>query len=176
MAEIGFAGSLIILALVMLAVRGYLREALCWGGGMLLALGVVLVLKQLMAHDPAFPHFPSGHVALAVTFYGGLALVLFRQELPPTPGRPLLVLAILGAIALAEGVSRMVLTEHGWLDVAGGFVVGLGGLAVAGNPWAWEPIGRRDRIWVGGTLLVASPFSWLIYPYIDPWIRHIAGV
>ncbi len=176
LAEIGFAGSLILLALAMLAVRGHLRVALCWGGGMLLGLGTVLILKRLMADDPELPHFPSGHVALAVTFYGGLALVLLRQEIPPTPWRPLLLLAILGAIALAEGGSRMVLTEHGWEDVIGGFLVGLGGLAGTGNPWAWEPIGRRDRLWVGGTLLVALPFSWLIYPHINPWIRHLAGV
>ena len=175
-AEIGFAGSLIMLALVMLAVRGHLRVALCWGSGMLLGLGAVLIIKRLMAHDPELSHFPSGHVALAVTFYGGLALVLFRDELPSTPWRPLFFLAILGAIALAEGISRMVLTEHGWMDVVGGFLIGVGGLAVAGNPWAWESIGRRDRLWVAGALLVALPFSWLLYPHINPWIRHFAGV
>jgi membrane-associated phospholipid phosphatase len=175
-AEIGFAGSLIMLALVMLAVRGHLRVTLCWGGGMLLGLGAVLIIKRLMAHDPELPHFPSGHVALAVTFYGGLALVLFREELPPLPWRPLFFIAILGAVALAEGISRLVLTEHGWMDVVGGFFVGIGGLVVTGNPWAWESIGRRDRLWVGGTLLVALPFSWMIYPHLNPWIRYFAGV
>lgn len=174
-AEIGFAGSLIMLALVMLAVRGHLRVALCWGSGMLLGLGTVLIIKRLMVHDPELPHFPSGHVALAVTFYGGLALLLLRDELP-SPWRPLFFLAILGAIALAEGISRMVLTEHGWMDVIGGFLIGLGGLAAAGNPWAWAPIGRRDRLWLGGTLMVALPFSWLLYPHINPWIRNLAGV
>lgn len=175
-AEIGFAGSLIMLALVMLAARGHPRVALCWGGGMLLGLGAVLIIKRLMVHDPELPHFPSGHVALAVTFYGGLALVLFRQEFPPTPWRPVLFLAILGAIGLAQGISRMVLTEHGWIDVTGGFVVGVCGLAVAGNPWAWESMDRRDRLWLAGALLTAMPFSWLLYPQINPWIRYIAGV
>jgi membrane-associated phospholipid phosphatase len=175
-AEIGFAGSLIMLALIMLAACGHLRVVLCWGCGMLLGLGVVLVIKRLMGQDPELSHFPSGHVALAVTFYGGLALILLRDELPSTPWRPLLLLAILGAVGLAEGISRMVLTEHGWMDVVGGFLIGLCGLAVTGNPWAWEPIGRRDRLWVGGTLLVALPFSWLLYPHINPWIRDLAGV
>jgi hypothetical protein len=83
---------------------------------------------------------------------------------------------MLGAIALAEGISRMVLTEHRWMDVIGGLFIGLGGLAVTGNPWAWESIARRDRLWVAGALVVAMPFSWLLYPHVDPWIRHIAGV
>jgi len=175
-ADIGFAASLIMLALVMLAARGHLRIALCWGSGMLLGLGTVLIIKRSMPYEPDWSQFPSGHVALAVTFHGGLALVLLRQELPPTPWRPLLFLAILGVIALAQGISRVVLTEHDWIDVAGGFLVGVGGLTVAGNPWAWEPIGREDRLWVAGALLVALPFSWLLYPHLNPWIRHIAGV
>jgi membrane-associated phospholipid phosphatase len=174
-ADIGFAGSLIVLALAMLAARGHLRVAFCWGAGMLLGLGAVLMIRLLTVDDPDLWHFPSGHVVLAVTFYGGLALVLFRQEFP-TPWRPLFFFAILGAIALAQGISRMVLTEHGWMDVIGGFLFGLGGLTAAGNPWAWEPIGRKDRLWVAGTLLAAMPFSWLLYPHIDPWMRHFAGV
>ena len=109
-AEIGFAASLIVLALAVLALRGHWRVAACWGSGIVLGLGVVLALKWSMALGPERPHFPSGHVALAVTFYGGLALVLVRQELPALPWRPFLVLAILAAIALAEGISRMALT------------------------------------------------------------------
>ena len=175
-ADIGFAGSLIMLALVLLTVRGHLRLALLWGTGMLLGLGAVLIIKRLMAHDPEWSHFPSGHVALAVTFYGGLALVLFRDELRLTPWRPLFFLAILSAIALAEGISRMVLAEHDWVDVVGGYLIGVGGLAVAGNPWAWESTGRIDRLWLAGALMVALPFSWLLYPHINPWIRHFAGV
>lgn len=176
LAEIGFAGSLIMLALIMLMVRGHLRAGLCWGSGMLLGLGAVLIIKRSMAHDPEWSHFPSGHVALAVTFYGGLCLILFRDELPSTPWRPLFFLAMLGPIALAEGISRMVLTDHTWIDVVGGFLISACGLAVTGNPWAWQSIGRRDRLWVAGALLTAIPFSWLLYPVINPWIRHIAGV
>jgi membrane-associated phospholipid phosphatase len=175
-AEIGFAGPLVMSALVVLAVRAHLRVALCWGFGMLLGLGAVLILKHSLADDPELRHFPSGHVALAVTFYGGLALLLVRDELPVTPWRPVFFLAILGSIALAQGISRMALTEHGWVDVIGGFLIGLAGLAMAGNPWSWASIGRDDRLWVGGTLLVALPFSAMIYPHIDPWIRQLAGV
>jgi membrane-associated phospholipid phosphatase len=175
-ADIGFAGLLIGLALAVLSLRGHLRIALCWGGGMLLGLGAVLVLKRMMANDPALPHFPSGHVALAVTFYGGLALILLRDELPSTPWRSLSFLAIIGAIALAQGISRVMLTEHGWIDVVGGFLVGIVGLAATGNPWAWGSIGRRDRAWLAGALLTAMPVTWLVHPHIDPWIRQFAGV
>ena len=94
----------------------------------------------------------------------------------PTPWRSLFFLAIFAAIALAVGLSRVVLTEHEWLDVAGGFLIGVGGLVAAGNPWAWEPTSRIDRLWLAGALLVALPFSWLLYPHINPWIRHFAGV
>ncbi|MCW5732776.1 MAG: phosphatase PAP2 family protein [Enhydrobacter sp.] len=175
-ADIGFVGPLIMLALVMLTLRGHLRMALCWGGGMLLGLAAVLIIKRSMTHDPDWWHFPSGHVALAVTFYGGLALLLVRDELRATPWRPLLFLAILGVIALAEGISRVALTEHGWMDVVGGFAVGVGGLTAAGNTWAWETTGRIDRLWVAGSLIVALPFSWLLHPHVNPWIRHLAGV
>ena len=175
-ADIGFAGSLIMVALVMLTVRGHLRVALCWGSGMLLGLGVVLIIKRLMAHDAELLHFPSGHVALAVTFYGGLAFVLIRDEVPATPWRPMVFCAILAAIGSAVGTSRVVLTEHGWIDVVGGFLIGVGGLVAAGNSWGWGPISRVDRLWLAGALLVALPFSWLLYPHVDPWIRHLAGV
>src|SRR4051794_21312908 len=102
LADIGFAGSLIVVALAVLAVRGHLRVAVCWGAGMLLALGAVVLIKRLTAGNPDLPHFPSGHVTLAVAFYGGLALVLCRDELPPAPWRPLVLLAVLAAIGLAE--------------------------------------------------------------------------
>jgi membrane-associated phospholipid phosphatase len=176
LAEIGFAGPLIILALATLSVRGHPRVAVHWGCGILLGLGAVVLSKWSMADDPVWHRFPSGHVALAVTFYGGLVLVLFRDEVPPTSRRPLIFLTVLAAIALAEGISRMVLTEHDWRDVVGGFLAALCGLAVTGNPWTWEPIGRRDRFWTAGTLLVALPIAWVIYPHINPLLRHIAGV
>lgn len=176
LADIGFVGLLIMVALITLAARGYLREALCWGAGMLLGLGTVLIIKRFMADDLDLPHFPSGHVALAVTFYGGLALALTRQQRPLSSWWPLYFVAMMGAIGLAEGISRVVLTEHNWLDTLGGLLIGAVGLVLAGNPWAWGPIGRRDQVWLGGTLIVALPFSWLIYPLVNPWLRRIAGV
>jgi membrane-associated phospholipid phosphatase len=176
LADIGFAGSLIVLALAILAMGGHLRVALCWGSGMLLALVVVLAVKSTMVNDRSFPHFPSGHVALAVTFYGGLVLVLLRDEVPPGWWRPLLFFLILCAIGGIQGLSRVTLTEHGWVDVAGGLVAGIGGLVVTGNPRAWTSIARRDRIWLAGALVAAIPLNCMIYPHIDPLIRRAAGV
>lgn len=176
LADIGFAATLILLALLVLSVRGHARVALCWGSGMLLGLGVTLVIKRLMAHDLGLPHFPSGHVALAVTFYGGLALVLFRDEFHDTPWRSAILLAILAAVAFTQGISRVVLTEHDWIDVAGGFAIGVAALALTGNPLAWKPIDRKDRLWLAGVLLTALPFAGLLHPLIDPSIRTVAGV
>ena len=175
LAEIGFAGLPIVLALITLTVRGHLCEALCWGGGMLLGLGAVLIIKRLMADATELAHFPSGHVALAVTFNGCLAFVLFGPKMSPR-WRSLCILAIMGAIAVAEEISRMILTEHGWLGIAGGFLVGICGLAAAGSPWAWGAIGRKDRVCLGGTLLAGLPFGWLIAPHVSPWMRRVAGV
>jgi membrane-associated phospholipid phosphatase len=170
-ADIGYAGPLMLLALAVLLLRGHLRLALSWGVGIVAALGMTVMLKWILAGDPVLSHFPSGHVVLAVVFYGGLTLILLPNSLRWTS-----LLLVLGAVAFAEGVSRIALTEHGWLDVAGGFIVGLSGLVLTGNPWSWSVVTARDRMWLTGTLATAMPFASMAHSDIDPWIRGIAGV
>jgi len=178
MAEVGFALLLIALALAVLAMRGHARLALSWGSGIFAALGFALLLKHLTPGDAEMRHFPSGHVTLAVAFYGGLGLLFFQRA--SARGQPsggaLIVLFILGAVALAEGASRVSLTEHSWLDVAGGFVIGMSALALTGNPWTWNTLTAKDRLWLIGALLAALPFAWLVYAEFDPVIREFAGV
>ena len=99
-----------------------------------------------------------------------------RDELPATPWRAVFFVVVLGAIALVDGISRVTLTEHVWIDVLGGFVVGIAGLLLTGNPWGWKAIGRRDRVWLAGALVTAMPFNWLVYPHLDSWIRGFVGV
>jgi membrane-associated phospholipid phosphatase len=171
MAEIGFAASLIVVALAVLWARGHSRLVLCWGAGMTAALAVGMLFKWTMADDAFVPHFPSGHVVLAVVFYGGLILLLL-----PRSAALATVLLVLGGVALAQGMSRVVLTEHGWMDVAGGFVIGLSGLTLTGNPWSWSGITGQDRLWLGASLAAGAPFAWVAYPDVDPLIRGLAGV
>lgn len=171
MAEIGFAGTMIVLALAVLSARGHTRLAFCWSVGIATALVAALLLKWVMADDDLLNHFPSGHVVLAVVFYGGLVVVLLPRGAAPSS-----VILILASVAVAEGVSRVVLTEHGWMDVAGGFVVGIVGLAATGSPWAWNEITARDRLWLVGALMTGAPFAWLVHFHIDPVIRGVAGV
>jgi membrane-associated phospholipid phosphatase len=170
-ADIGYAGPLIMLALAVLLLRGHWQVALSWGIGIVSALSVTVLLKWAFADDPLLRHFPSGHVVLAVVFYGGLVLLLLPGQLRLTT-----LLLILGGIALAEGASRVALTEHGWLDVGGGLIVGLSGLVLTGNPWSWRAVTARDRLWLTATLGTAMPFASMAHSDIDPWIRGIAGV
>jgi membrane-associated phospholipid phosphatase len=170
-ADIGYAAPLIVLALTVLLLRGHWRLALSWGVGIVAALSVTVLLKWALADDPVLRHFPSGHVVLAVVFYGGLVLLLL-----PIGLRMLPLLLVLGGIALVEGISRVALTEHGWLDVAGGMVVGVSGLVLTGNPWSWGAVTTRDRMWLTGTLATGMPFASFAHSGIDPWIRGIAGV
>lgn len=171
MAEMGFAGSLIILALIVLWARGHSRLAFCWGAGIMAALTAALLLKGIMADSVSMPHFPSGHVVLAVVFYGALVLILLPRGVAWAAA-----LLVLGMVALAEGVSRVALTEHGWFDVAGGFAVGVAGLLLTGNPWSWSGITDRDRLWLTGALVTGAPFASLANSDVVPFIRGLVGV
>jgi membrane-associated phospholipid phosphatase len=72
------------------------------------------------------PSFPSGHSAMAATFYAATALVIGRW----IRGRPLarqLLPSAAAAIAVAVAASRVLLDVHWLSDVVGGLALG----------WAW---------------------------------------
>jgi undecaprenyl-diphosphatase len=74
----------------------------------------------------ALPHsysFPSGHAAGAVALYGMLGLLAAERARSPLRAAAWLVAA--AAVALAVGVSRILLNVHFVSDVAAGFAVGL---------------------------------------------------
>jgi undecaprenyl-diphosphatase len=71
--------------------------------------------------------FPSGHVALAVAFYGVL-IILARRTWPPSPARMALTAALGLAIALVA-LSRVYLGVHYPTDVLGGALLAGGWLA-----------------------------------------------
>jgi undecaprenyl-diphosphatase len=72
--------------------------------------------------------FPSGHAMSSTVTYGALALVFL--PVLPRRWRPL-ALAVVVAIVLAIGTSRLFLGVHFVSDVIGGFVLGLAWLAAS---------------------------------------------
>ncbi|MDZ5645922.1 phosphatase PAP2 family protein [Nitrospirillum sp. BR 11828] len=172
LATIGFVLPLFVaLVGVLLARRDYLVAA-AWGGGVATSLLVALAIRAVLRGDPDLPHFPSGHVTLAVAFYGGLLVIYLRGGLNRDRTTLPMFLAGLAVIALLEGVSRILLTEHTWVDVLGGFAVGSLGLLATGCPWAVRRIRTGSRLWLAATLAVTIPIAFLTVGWLDGLIRH----
>ncbi len=85
-------------------------------------------------HDAASASFPSGHVVHSVVYLGALAVVL---NLRLRPSRRLRTAqALIVALVLATGLSRIYMGMH-WLgDVVGGFA--FGAAVVAAAVWTWQ--------------------------------------
>jgi undecaprenyl-diphosphatase len=74
--------------------------------------------------------FPSGHAVRAAAVYSLVAWLVLRWTSPERRVlRPLVVTAA-AAMILAIGASRLLLGDHWLTDVAAGYVVGVGWLAV----------------------------------------------
>ncbi len=74
-------------------------------------------------------HTPSGHSSMSAIFYGAVALTVQRA----TPGgtrHPLLLVSMGVALALAIGISRVVVSAHTPQEVVFGLSVGFGWLGV----------------------------------------------
>ncbi|MDG3442930.1 phosphatase PAP2 family protein [Nitrospirillum amazonense] len=171
LATIGFVLPVFAALMGMLLARRDYSVAAAWGGGVVLSLLIALAIRGMLRADPDLPHFPSGHVTLAVAFYGGLLVIYLRGG--HSHGRmalPLIITA-LASIALVEGWSRVLLTEHTWVDVIGGFVVGSLGLLATGCPWAVRRIQRGSRLYLAATLAVAIPLAFLNVRWLDSLIR-----
>jgi undecaprenyl-diphosphatase len=118
---------------------------------------VTLVVKEIVdrprpsesavqvLQDAASASFPSGHVVHSVVYLGALVVVL---NLRLRPSRRLRTAqALLVALVLATGLSRIYLGMH-WLgDVVGGFA--FGAAVVAAAVWAWwvwpKPVRGDER-------------------------------
>lgn len=91
--------------------------------------------------DAASASFPSGHVVHSVVYLGALAVVL---NLRLRPSRRLRTAqALIVALVLATGLSRIYLGMH-WLgDVVGGFA--FGAAVVAAALWTWRVWAKSVR-------------------------------
>ena len=112
-------------------------------GGDLLVVNLIKagVARARPAIDPltsfAGSSFPSGHTAAAAACYSAVALVMSRGRSPRTRA---MLAGIAAGIAVAVGMSRMLLGVHWLTDVIAGLAVG----------WAWSAL---CAIAVGGRLL-----------------------
>lgn len=97
---------------------------------------------------------PSGHVALSIIVYGGLAISL-------PGGRPLVVRALMAAggvlLVLLIAWSRVRLGYHTRSEVLAGFLLGGGCLAV------FAAFYRQERLSVVGFALIAAVLAGLAY-------------
>ncbi len=161
LADVGFVAPLLAAAVLMLLARGHAQAALRWAFAFVLAAAVTGLLKAVL-HDTAdFPHFPSGHVCVAVAFYGGLLSILMGGR-----GGMWLNLPIVVPIALLSGWSRVETTAHTWIDVLGGFTVGTLALALLGCWRMSRPVDASARKWMLAAVILAAPvgfasFTWL---------------
>ncbi len=175
-ATIGFILPLFVAVLCMILARRDFLIAVTWGGGVLLSLLIAMLIRHLLRLEPSLPHFPSGHVTLAVAFYGGL-LVIFCGGRTADRGVGLPVVGLfLAGIALLEGWSRVTLTHHTWLDVGGGLFVGTVGLLATGCPWTYRHASRGLRLWLVATLLVAGPLAFIGVGWLDGVIRRMVAI
>ncbi len=103
-------------------------------GSVLIYISVQLAKNGIDRPRPAAPldraegkSFPSGHAAYS-TIWVGVAIVLARVL--PGLARDAVMIAIALAIAAVIGLSRIYLRVHYWSDVAGGWGLGAGLLAL----------------------------------------------
>lgn len=169
--SIGFVFPLVVGLATVLLVSGQAVVALRWLLGIGTGVVVTLAFKAGLARHPVLPYFPSGHVALAVSCYGGLSLMLAGWP-RSRPGRLVLAGAVMLAIGIAIGISRILLTDHTVLDVLGGIAVGAGGTLLAGRALSWDPLDASTRWRLALTTILSAPVALVVYRLIDQAIRR----
>lgn len=163
LADVGFVAPLLAAGVLMLLARRRVEPALRWSIAFVLAAAVTGGLKAVLRDSADLPHFPSGHVCVAVAFYGGLLSILMGGR-----GGMWLNLPPVAAIALLSGWSRVETTSHSWADVLGGFAVGALALALLGCWRMSRPVDAAARGWTLAAILLAAPIGFASYT----WLGH----
>lgn len=143
--DISALGSAEVVAALTAAVLGYMIIAgrigpalfimLSIGAGTLGGYALKLFFERLRPHHLVDAgglmlntSFPSGHAMLAALFYLTLGVILARGE--PRRWLRLYVLAVAAGLTILVGVSRVYLGVHWPTDVAAGWAVGAGWVAL----------------------------------------------
>ncbi len=147
------AGPLVAITAVALFIAGWRAESILMvltpSAGRL----VTLVVKEIVdrprpsesvvqvLQEATSASFPSGHVVNSVVYLGALAVVLNLRLRPSLSLRT--AQALIVALVLATGLSRIYLGMH-WLgDVVGGFA--FGAAVVAAAVWIWRAWPKSAR-------------------------------
>jgi undecaprenyl-diphosphatase len=148
-------------AVVMLAASGHGRHGVLLVIAVTTEFVVFLVTSVVVGRErpdveplgevPSTASFPSGHVAVAIALYGGLALVAVSLTRNRDVGRA--GASIVASIVLWVGASRVYEGVHHPIDVAGGVVLGLAALTSA----AWSCGLVRRPVVTTGARAVATP-------------------
>ena len=138
MRSLTWAGSSIVLILLILAVGGALLvrrrdvRPLLWLAAALAGANVFFRIAKMLAEQPRPPAvlhlvsasgygFPSGHATSAIACWGMLTVVLCSGR----PRRDVLIGATFATlVVLLVGASRIYLGVHWWTDVAAGLALG----------------------------------------------------
>jgi hypothetical protein len=118
-----------LVAALFLAQARQVRLLITWGATLAAVVAVTVLLRT-----PAI--WPSGHVALSVAFYGGLAVLIWRLGRVSTPkaAAPLAIIAALFPVAITTAIA--ILKWHGLRGISLGLLTG----AVTPLALAWAPI------------------------------------
>lgn len=165
------------IALALLAGRRLRMAALwvlCVGGAATATGGIKLLMKACHGPFAATPLVaPSGHTAMSMTVYGGLALLVARH-LPGWRGRLAMAAALL--LVPAIGLSRVMIGAHTAAEVAAGLAVGglalaaLYGLAPRQDPFA------LPLVWLAAALAAILAVSYGDHWPIEDLLRDLALV
>lgn len=167
-ADIGVLLPLLAAGTLMLAARREHDAALRWGAAFVVTVAVTGLLKSLLRGSADLPHFPSGHVAGAAAFYGGLLAILAGAR-----RNSLGAFLALAVFAAAVGWSRTELTAHTWGDVAGGFGVAAAALLLFGCLGPPRPVAATARLWLAAGVALAAPAGYMAYPWLGHALRTL---
>jgi membrane-associated phospholipid phosphatase len=113
-----------VILIWMFLVEGW-RPAALWAGAVVLCAAVTALLKLYFSACTAAGaalHSPSGHSSMSALVYGGLAVII-ALELGGWRRNAAVILGV--GLAIAIGVSRIVLGVHTELEVLVGLAAGL---------------------------------------------------
>jgi undecaprenyl-diphosphatase len=171
-ASVGELGTALAVAGILwawLAAQRRWRASLWWAVSVLGCIGTTFLLKLgFQSGDLSLPGValqnPSGHAAMSTVVYGSAALVISRG-VQGWPGRVVLILGWLGAVAI--GLSMYFLRAHTGADVLAGWA--LGGAWAGGFAWlGWRgepPMGGRPMqaiVAIAITVLVLQGLQFIV--------------